>query len=225
MKAACKAKKASWPGRRPNGVAHRASSSCRQRAVRLPSLGLALAVVVFGAAPVLAEVPVALQGGYAFRVTDASVDDRAHGAAAAVVVDSAPLLWGFGLRGEALALAWPGTASRSDPLALLGGGAALTYLFDDTAVRALASIGGIGGVIVDGGDVVPAFGATVGLLLRFPLGEATSLDARLVLPVVADERFSLQAAALIGFSVLPDVLVAGALAGRSPLSLVLPGLE
>ena len=207
----------------------------------LPSArSLAFVVVAFGCGAAHADIPpggepdvaagvpgvaVGVHGGYAFRVTDRSVDDRAHGAAASVVVDSPPLLWGFGLRGEALALGWPGADTATDPLALLLGGAALTYLFDDTAVRALASIGGVGGAVVDGGEVVPAFGATIGLLIRFPLGEAVAVDARLLVPFVADERFSMQAAALIGLSVLPDVLVAQALAGRSPLSILLPALD
>ncbi|MDP2344949.1 MAG: hypothetical protein Q8O67_28645 [Deltaproteobacteria bacterium] len=182
-----------------------------------------LFLVVAGGAR--ADVPVGANAGYAFRVSDRTVDDRNHGAAASVVVDSPPLFGGFGLRGEGLAFAWPGGALKADPLAVLGGGAALTYLFDDTAVRALASIGGMGGVVVDGDAVVPVFGGTFGLLLRFPLGEAAAVDARLLLPLLVDERFTLQAAALIGFSVLPDVIVAAALDGRSPFQVLLPGFD
>ncbi len=178
------------------------------------------------ALPARADVPVGVQAGYAFRSAVSALDDRAHGAAAAIVVDSPPLLWGFGLRGEGLALAWPGTVKLDVPLAVFGGGAALTYLFDDTHVKAVASLGGVAGVVVEGPDAGPTFGGTAGLLLRFPLSEAAALDARILLPLlVGDPRFNLQAAAVIGLSLSPDVVVAGMLAGRSPLSMVLPAFE
>lgn len=196
---------------------------------------LAVVAVVVGAAGAARAhdphgIPVGAHVGYAFRSSPLADDDRTHGVAASVVVDSPPLLWGFGVRGEGLALSWPATEDVDRPLSLFGGGAALTYRFDDTAVQALASFGVVGGVVVDEGadvgDVVGAWGGTAGLLLRFPLTEAASVDARLLLPIlVGDERFNVQAAAMIGLSLAPDVVIGAAMAGRSPLSLIVPGFD
>lgn len=170
-------------------------------------------------------VPVGVGVGYAFKSVNADVDDRAHGVAADVVVDSPPLLFGFGLRGEGLALAWPSTSKVPQALGVFGGGGALTWSFDETAVDALASIGGVAVAVVDGGASVVTFAPTIGLLLRFPLTEAAHVDARVLVPFVVDDRFGLAAAATLGISVSPDVVVQAALEGRSPLSLLLPALD
>lgn len=190
-------------------------------------VGVAFAVcALFGGGSARAEVPVGVDVGYAFRsVDDSDVDDRSHGVAASLVVDSPPLLWGFGLRGEGLALAWPGAQAASDPLAVVAGGGAVTYAFDDTAVSALASIGGLAGAVVEDGAASVVVAPTIGLLLRFPLTDAARLEARVIVPFWQDDRFSLQASALLGLSISPDVVIAGALAGRSPLSLLLPPLH
>lgn len=191
----------------------------------LPVVVVVVVIAVLGAAPLRADVPVGVQAGYAFRVVDDDAVATAHGAAAAVVVDTPALLWGFGLRAEGLALAWPGIVPASSPTAVFGAGASLTYLFDDTAVRALGSIGGIGGVVVAGSDVVAVAGATLGLLLRFPVAAGAAIDARLVVPLLSDQRFTVQAAALLGVTLLPDVIVGGVLTGTSPWSLVLPSFD
>lgn len=175
--------------------------------------------------PAVGGFPVGVEVGYVFRSVDARLDDRNHGVAAAVVVDTPPLLWGFGLRGEALTLAWPGGDVVKDPLAVFAGGAALTWKFDDTAVAALVAVGAVGGVVVEADVATPVVAPTLGLLLRFPLSEALALEGRLVVPFLQDDRFTLQAAALIGLSISPDVVVAAALAGRSPLSLLLPAFD
>lgn len=175
--------------------------------------------MVWGALPARADVPVGLAVGYAFRTTDPLVDDRAHGAAAAVVVDAPPLLWGFSGRAEGLVLAWPGETVQPSPLLLTGGAASLTYLFDDTAVRALASVGAFGGVVVDGDDVVPAFGPLIGLTLRFPVTDGVFVDARLSLPLNVEARLPLAASAMLGLSVAPDALLESALQGRGPAAI------
>ncbi len=203
--------------------AHKASSTWRQRAV------FAVVVALGGSAEAKADVPVGLNVGYAFRSLavegDGAADDRAHGVAASVVVDSPPLLWGFGLRGEGLALAWPGTPAVDRSLGVFGAGGALTYSFDETAVKALASFGLTGVAVVDGDVVTPTLAPTMGLLLRFPLTEAAAVDARVLVPFVVDDHFGLAAAAMIGLSISPDVVVAAALDGRSPLSLIVPALD
>lgn len=174
---------------------------------------------VLGAMPARADVPVGLGVGYAFRTTDPLVDDRAHGAAAAVVVDGPPILWGFSGRAEGLVLAWPAATVQTNPLLLTGGAASLTYQFDDTAVRALASVGAFGGVVVDGADVVPAFGPLIGLTLRFPVTEGVFVDARLSIPISVEGRLPLAASAMLGLSVAPDALIESAMAGRGPAAI------
>jgi hypothetical protein len=174
---------------------------------------------VLGGTPARADVPVGVAVGYAFRTTDPLVDDRAHGAAAAVVVDGPPIVWGFSGRAEGLVLAWPAETVQTSPLLLTGGAASLTYLFDDTAVRALASVGAFGGVVVDGADVVPAFGPLIGLTLRFPVTDGVFVDARVSIPLGVEGRLPLAASAMLGLSVAPDALLEAAMAGRGPAAL------
>ncbi len=199
-------------------VAHRAPSGRRQRA-RWPFAWLsALAglLCLLASVPGRADVPIGLAVGYAFRPTNALVDDRAHGAAAAVVVDAPPVWWGFSGRAEGLVLAWPAKATATSPLLVTGGAASLTWQFDDTAVRALASLGAYGGVLVDGDVVTPTFGPLVGLTLRFPVADGVFVDARLSVPLGGDGTAPVAGAALIGVSIAPDAMWQSAREGRSP---------
>ena len=177
---------------------------------------LAGVACLLASAPGRADVPIGLSAGYAFRPTNALVDDRAHGAAAAVVVDAPPVLWGLSARAEGLVMAWPAKATATSPLLLTGGAASLTWLFDDTAVRALASIGAHGGVVVDGDVVTPTFGPLVGLTLRFPVADGVFVDARLSVPLGGGGTAPVAAAALIGLSIAPDAMWQSAREGRSP---------
>ncbi len=152
--------------------------------------------------------------GYAFRVTTPAIDDRAHGAAGHVVVDAPPLLWGFSGRAEGLLLAWPGNAplvppTAADglpqplpPLLVTGGALSLTYLFDDTAVQALASAGVFMGAVVDGDQPTAlAIGPLVGLTLRFPVAPGFAVEGRLSVPIAIDARLPLSASAGLGVAV------------------------
>lgn len=169
--------------------------------------------------PGRADVPIGLAVGYAFRPTNVLVDDRNHGAAAAVAVDAPPVLWGFSARAEGLVMAWPAKATATAPLLLMGGAASLTWQFDDTAVRALASLGAHGGVVVDGDVVTPTFGPLVGLTLRFPVADGVFVDARLSVPLGGGGTAPVAGAALIGLSIAPDAMWQSAREGRSPIEI------
>ncbi len=170
-----------------------------------------------------ADVPVGLGVGYAFRPPGSSTlpepDDRLHGGAASVTIDAPPLLWGFSGRLEGLMLAFSGATENPDPLLLTGGAASFTYLFDDTAVSALASVGLAGVVVVDGADARMALGPLAGLTLRFPVTDGVSVDARVSVPLLADPAVPLAASATLGLSVAPDALFAAAMRGDGPAAI------
>ncbi|MBM4281987.1 MAG: hypothetical protein FJ137_14915 [Deltaproteobacteria bacterium] len=208
----------------------------RQRALVAPGLvaGLALCPAAPGrstppdtAAP-RADVPglldVTLAAGYAFRVVDVAVDDRAHGGAALLAVEPATRWLGFGARLQGLALGFGGGDVLTAPLAFVGGGPALSYAFDDAAVRATAHVGGLIGVVLGGDAAAVVAGASGGLSLRWPLGRVAHVEAGISVPVVVnDARLAgLQAMALLGCGVSVDQLLAGVLAGESPAVLLLP---
>ena len=163
--------------------------------------------------------------GYAFRVVDGVVDDRAHGGAASIVVDARPNVDGFGARVQAFALGFPAGDVVARPLALHAAGPAVVYAFDDTDVLALAHAGVFAGVAVDGARAAPAFGADVGLQLRFPLGRASHVDVSVGVPVVVDgDRLGLQTSATAGLGVSLDRLGEGVVAGEGLAALLLPAL-
>lgn len=174
-----------------------------------------------GSGSVTSEATVAV--GYAFRAVDSVEDDRAHGGAAVVGVDVGPVAHGFGARIEAVAFGFPAREIVTQPLALVAGGPTLTYAFDDTDVLAVARLGILGGAVVDGRVVSPALGGDVGLLLRFRAGNASHVDADVVVPLLpGDARFGLQAAATLGVGISLDRLVVGLARGEDAGALLLP---
>lgn len=170
--------------------------------------------------------------GYAFRVVDPAVDDRAHGGAWMVGVAPRARLLGFGLRLQGLGLGFGGGDVTPRALGFAGAGPALTYAFDDTDVLAVAHVGGLAGMVVEPGGPAAAgaegnaivAGVVAGLSLRWALGRAAYVEAQVALPALfTDPRFSgWQAAALVGWGVSPDRLIAGLWAGESLASLLWP---
>jgi hypothetical protein len=162
--------------------------------------------------------------GYVFRPAERGQgDDRQHGIAATAALDSPPLLWGFGLRAEGVVLSVFGTDTQPGSLVTLAGGAGITYRFDDTGVAVCAGLSPLVAAITDNDAQVVVPGGLGSMTMRVPLGLASSLDGRLLVVALLDERVPLQAAATIGVSVALDRLVAGALAGIDPVALLLPG--
>jgi hypothetical protein len=195
---------------------------------------LATLAVVLGLSDVArADVPVGVAVGYAFRpavVEDGvggEADERNHGASASIVVDGPPLLWGFSGRLEGLVLGFSGpkvaaspqSGNENESLLVAGGGASVTYLFDDTAVAALASVGVVGAVVADGDVSRVSFGPLVGLTVRFPVIDGVNIDARVSVPLLADPAVPLVGTAMLGLSIAPDAIIAAALRGDGPAAL------
>lgn len=176
-----------------------------------------LAALVAG--PASAEVPVAAHVGYAFRIADPATDDRAHSVVGGLVVDGPPLLWGFSGRAEGFVHAWPAGDARDTPLLLAGGAASATYVFDDTGTRAIAAVGAFGGAVVDGEQVVMAWGPLAALTLRMPLTEGVFAEARLSVPLDLSGTLLPVGTAGVGLAFAPDILLQRALRGEGPADL------
>ncbi len=173
-------------------------------------------MLVSGAGAVHAEVPIGLQAGYAFRPVEGAVgvDDRFHGASAALTVDAPPVLFGFSGRLETLVLAWPGGETAREPLLAAVAVPSLIYRFDDSGPQATAAMGPAVGMIVEGRDVVVTFGVEASLLIRLPIVDGVNVDARVGVGQLGG--VGLHGTALIGLSFEPDRLLARAMAGEGP---------
>ena len=180
-----------------------------------------LVALVLGAAagPARAQAPVGVGVGYAFRLADPALDDRLHGAAAGVGVSGPPLLGGFSGRAEALVLAWPAGDLVDRPLLFTGGAASATYLFDDTATRAVASVGAFAGAVVDGDRVAAAFGPVAGLSILFPVVDGVFVEARVAVPLDVTGTLQTTGTATLGLALAPDVLWERAARGDGPAAL------
>ncbi len=180
---------------------------------------MAIAVVGVVATPAKADIPIDLTLGYAFRLADPTVDDRLHGAAGSVGV-AAPSLWGgISARGDALVLAWPAGSVVERPLFFAGGAGCATYVFDDTATLAVASLGAFGGAVVDGATTAAAFGPIAGLSLLLPIIDGVDVVARVALPYDLSGALSPSGTASIGLAVAIDTLVVRAHRGEGPAAI------
>jgi hypothetical protein len=151
-------------------------------------VGVNALMMVVLANPARADGPtVALAAGYTFR---SQIDGRQHGVAALASADSPS--WGpLALRADVLALWIPGAdrddedpfANRAD-LALAGGALSLVYRFDETDVRALAAVGPLAALSVDGDAAALRAGALASAGLRFPILPGVDVEGRLLLPVL-----------------------------------------
>jgi hypothetical protein len=185
-------------------------------------------LVGLGASAARADVPVGLGAGYAFRLADPAVDDRLHGVAAGVGVAGPPLLAGFSGRGDALVFAWPAGDVVQRPLLFVGGAASATYLFDDTATRAVASIGAFGGAVVDGDTVGAAYGPIAGLSILVPVVDGVFVEARVAVPWDLGGALQPTGTATVGLAIAPDLLLERAMRGEGPAAIAVdagvPGL-
>lgn len=147
-------------------------------------MGAAAAVVALAVASPAGAVELAagVDAGYAFR---SSADHRNHGAVAAVRVDVPLPLWPrspLGLRPELFALGLGGSDEAPRNLGLFAGALSLVYAFDDTEVEALAAVGPMAGLVVDGDAAEAQVGALASIGLGLPVGDAGRLEARVMLP-------------------------------------------
>ena len=180
-------------------------------------MALLMALVLGAAAgPARAEAPVGVGVGYAFRLADPALDDRLHGVAVGVGVAGPPLLGGFSGRAEGLVLAWPVGEVVGRPLLCAGGAASVTYLFDDTATRAVASVGAFAGAVVDGDRVSAAYGPVAGLSILFPVVDGVFVDARVAVPLDVTGTLQTTGTATLGLAVAPDVVWERAARGDGP---------
>lgn len=181
------------------------------------------------AMPARAEAPVGLSAGYAFRLADPSLDDRLHGVAAGLGVTGPPIWRGFSGRADGLLFAWPAGDLVPRPLLFAGCAASATYLFDDTATRAVASVGAFGGAVVDDDIVTAAFGPIAGLSILFPVVEGVFVEARVAVPFDLAGTLQTVGTAAVGVSIAPDVLIQRALQGEGPAAIAtdagLPGFD
>lgn len=175
--------------------------------------------MIAGGAPARADIPVDLTLGYAFRLADPTADDRLHGAAGSAGSAAPPLWGGLSARGDALVIAWPAGATIEHPLVFAGGAACATYVFDDTATSAVASVGAFGGAVVDGTTMSAAFGPIAGLSLLFPMAEGIDVVARVALPYDLSGTLSPTGTATIGLAVSLDTLVLRASRGEGPAAI------
>lgn len=193
--------------------------------------GVAWSLLVFGllvslmSSAARADVPVGLGAGYAFRLADPAVDDRLHGVAAGVFVAGPPLLAGFSGRADGLVFAWPAGDLTQRPLLFAGGAASATWLFDDTATRAVASVGAFGGAVLDGDTVAAAYGPVAGLSIFFPVVDGVFVEARIAVPFDLGGTLQTTGTATVGLALAPDVLLERAMRGEGPAAIAgVPGL-
>ncbi len=183
------------------------------------ALGVSVWAMGVVGVPARAEVPIDLALGYAYRLADPTVDDRLHGAAGSVGV-AAPTVWGgFSARGDALLLTWPAGSFVERPLLFAGGAACATYVFDDTATAAVASLGAFGGAIFDGATTAAAYGPIAGLSVLFPIVEGLDVVARVTVPYDLSGKLSPSGTATIGLAVALDTLVVRASRGEGPAAI------
>lgn len=191
-------------------------------------------------APDVAPFALGVSAGYAFRPDE---DGRSHGGAAELYAD-VPIFGPFAARASGFGLGFGATADVQAGLGLTGLGLSLVYALDETDVVALFEAGpfvGLGGEIGEATEPPALYaGALLGLGLRFALTEVFRVEAAVRLPYVAwgpagvalpppvgEDRevlFPLQVTATLGLVIAPGALVEAALAGRDPLSLLVPAL-
>ncbi|HEY1100144.1 MAG TPA: hypothetical protein VGF99_14505 [Myxococcota bacterium] len=168
------------------------------------------------AVPAAADVPVALEAGYAFRPSAGQLgaDDRFHGAAGGLRIDAPPVLHGFSGRLALQALAWPAGTRTTDPVLSILAVPSLTYRFDDSGPQATAAVGPVIGWFIDGEDDGVIAGVEASLTLRLPLIEGIAVDGRVGMGTLS--RLGFYGTGTIGISFEPDVLIGRALAGDGP---------
>ncbi len=182
-------------------------------------------------APAATNFVVGGRVGYAFRP---QVDERAHGAAAALFVD-APVWGPLGARLEGTLHAWGGSGAVPEPLLLTGASLSLLYSFDETTTVALLGLGPFVGAGLDGAHgyaAEPVAGALLSLTLRLPLTDAAAVEAHIGVPFVLattsglalddpprgpPRSFPVLVTASLGVSLAPIEVVQALVAGENPL--------